>query len=234
MQLVANKEFVGAFLEEAAPPLRDIEIINCRFESCFTAPRLDFETPAVLSHIRIKSCSYQVCDLYTAFLDDVLIDEFTRSGRHPAFTCGSRFRHVTLKGRIGSPKVLPFPRLGYPEESGEETAIWKAKLARFYAEIDWALDIRHAEFTTFLSFPGVPADRVFFNPEHQVVVERERVLDPGFPYDMLHSLAQIVVDRLITDGFPDLVVAAGMGSKQYKPDLEALDLLRCSGATRPM
>jgi hypothetical protein len=106
--------------------------------------------------------------------EDVLVDGLSTSGVFQAWA--AVFKHVTLKGKID--RVM-FSRLfhpGYPE-SQFQFEVSRAN-ADFYSRVDWALDIRNAEFKDF-DCRGVPSRLVRRDPETQVLATRERVLSCG-------------------------------------------------------
>jgi hypothetical protein len=146
------------------------------------------------------------------------------------FMQGCRFKHVKFAGRIGSPLIRHLPDLEYPEDRIKS---WIATQQEFYRGVDWAVDITAAKFTTLVEFEGIPADLVIAEPGSYVRIKRARILSSSFQYDRLHSLSQIIVDGFMELGLPDLVVAAGLGGRDPRHELEALQLLRDSGAAPP-
>ena len=49
--------------------------------------------------------------------------------------------------------------------------------AAYYAQVDWALDLREAAFTDEVDLRGVPGRLVRRNPETQVLILREKVVE---------------------------------------------------------
>lgn len=107
-------------------------------------------------------------------LKDVVVDGWT-CGRELLYLEGTAFEHVTFKGRIGQgvfirgreimqPVLRPIddPLKVTPEEC-------HAYLDKFYAELDWAIDVSEAELVDF-TVRDFPAQLIRVNGIDQVVL----------------------------------------------------------------
>jgi len=100
-----------------------------------------------------------------AIFEDVTIDRLDTEGG-PVFIRGAAFKHVTLKGNIGS--IMIWAGATQMPVEHINRAVMKANLD-YYKNVDWALDIREVRAKE-LSVTSVPVDLVRYDPEHQAVV----------------------------------------------------------------
>jgi hypothetical protein len=147
------------------------------------------------------------------------------------------FRHVTLSGQIGSFRLNTVITSIVDDELREIQRTFDQSRREFYAETDWALDIRDAKFVTAFSLDGIPSRLVRRNSESQVVVTRERALDPAWRERLSPSntLWPYMVDQVLLGSDEDRVLVAPMGAPKKKRDalLRELDELRESGVVVP-
>lgn len=165
-----------------------VALSECTFQSCAirlplvdpTAPfhkqQYDLARRPVIRGVELRRCatiSSGGCTLEGAIVEDTLVEELKTDGL--VQTWATVFKHVTFKGKIGR---LMFSDLFTPLDpptSKFQQAIAKAN-ADYYAAVDWALDISQAEFQDF-DCRGVPSRLVRRNPETQMMLTRERVLE---------------------------------------------------------
>jgi hypothetical protein len=102
--------------------------------------------------------------------------------------------------------------------------------------VDWALDISEALFKEF-DMHGVPARLVRRDPATQVIVTREKALQPGWrsKLDPSNTFWPFVIDLFLQDGEPDIVLVAPKGKrkKDYLSLLDGLNDLRQAGVAEP-
>jgi hypothetical protein len=117
--------------------------------------------------VRMTRCKARYPLVGPAIFEDVTIDRLEIVD--PLFLRGAAFKHVTLKGNIGTIQMhceassMPVKRI--------DQAVMKANL-QYYKSVDWALDIREVR-AKGLSIRSVPVDLVRYDPEHQAVVRLE-------------------------------------------------------------
>jgi hypothetical protein len=100
--------------------------------------------------------------------------------------------------------------------------------AEFYRNVDWALDIREAEFVECDLRSPMPARLVRRDEETQVVVKRSKLLDGEWRKLDLPQWS-IALEWLLERGDPDVVLVAGKRSKNFKKELAELERLRDAG-----
>lgn len=154
---------------------QDLRFLDCSFQSCV----IGLDSKDLAKRVRIlnaefNKCSIAACSVRAAVVENTLVNGLKTSGLFQ--TWAAVFKHVTLKGKIDRVMFSPFFHPGYPESKFQQV-VAQAN-AEFYAGVDWALDIREAEFKDF-DCRGVPSRLVRRDPETQIMVTRERVLACG-------------------------------------------------------
>jgi hypothetical protein len=150
----------------------DLEFRRCTFVGSVLSVAKKPQWRSTVRNVRLLDCREMGCSLHAAIVEDVLVDGLRTSDPHVR---GAVFNHVTLRGRIGGFMISPLVTPERPE-SAEQRAFDTANAA-YYASVDWALDIREAEFTDEVDLRGVPGRLVRRDPETQVLVTREKALD---------------------------------------------------------
>lgn len=154
---------------------RDVRFDGCTFTSCSLGlSEHDLAKRPRVANAELRKCAVAACSVTATVFEDVLVDGLKTSGLFQ--TWAAVFKHVTLTGRVDRVMFSPFFHPGYPESKFQQV-VARAN-ADYYASVDWALDIREAEFLDF-DCRGVPSRLVRRDPETQVMVTRERVLACG-------------------------------------------------------
>jgi len=208
-----------------------------RYES-LRLERVNFDncsaTRCTFKQVEALACRLWSCTLHEPTLEDLLIRDvrMTVDGgpgkRDPFFIWGGVAKHVRLVGTIGG--LIwnqPYRWLTSGRDRGALNAV-----RRYYASVDWALDVTQAEFQSgpALRF-GPPGQLIRRDPVTQPLVTRHRALAIGWK-----SLGKEigawrgVLDDLITNDWPDSVVLipAGRG-RALREDLEGIERLRSIG-----
>jgi hypothetical protein len=144
---------------------------------------------------------------------------------------------VVLSGEIGKIKVNA---TADPSTHGNaKQKPFDDYRTKFYAGVEWALDISKARFKGF-DLEGVPAHLVRRDPESQVVVTRERALQVATPgwekqLDPAVKLWPFIINQFLGDGVPDIVLVAPLGAAKARRDplLKGLQELRRIGLAEP-
>ena len=94
---------------------------------------------------------------------------------------------------------------------------------RFYAGVEWTLDISEARFKEF-DVRGVPGRLIRRDPESQILVTRERALEMATPgwekkLDPSNKLWPFVINLFLSDGYADTVLVAPLGAAKAKRNL---------------
>jgi hypothetical protein len=200
--------------------LAGYELSGCEFAGSTLS---QFDDPELNLVVRDTTLTRSVCkqsSLSGVRLEDVLVDGVTMSGSLNLYGCA--FRHVTLRGRVGTWFVMP-PNPSLP---GEVRDAFTTAIQRYYEGVDWALDISEAEFTS-AELNYVPGGLVRRNPETQFLLRREIVgaVDPA----ELPSFASIAVSRFETTPLDCIVAVAPKRSKNFVEIRDHLQELRERG-----
>jgi hypothetical protein len=161
-----------------------------------------------------------------AILENVNVYNLRTKGLLQCF--GALFKGVSIAGNIGrvmiSPQVLP----SISSIATQDIFIKSAN--EFYSKIEWALDIRNANFLE-LDIRGIPADLIIRDRESQVVVRKHRVLDGSWrELDLSGTYWKAAIEMFINRPYDsDLVLVAPKRSKDFGSLLSGLKLLRDAG-----
>lgn len=228
MLTYSNQQFVDFRDWDSGALFADIEFVNCRFQSCRVSTTLDPALRSTVRNITFSDCSEDSCTIDCAIVEDVFIDGLRSTG-DLLQTFGAVFNHVTLRGRIGEVMIsneiigtVP----GTKEQRDQQRALFREANRKYYERVDWALDIREAEFESF-SIRGVPSELVRRDPETQVVVTKERAIEGQWrQLPLQRNLFAVSLDLLLKRGDESVVLVAPKRSKDFKPLLEDIALLR--------
>ncbi len=105
----------------------------------------------------------------------------------------------------------------------------------FYRNVDWALDVSRAEYME-LELHGVPAHLVRRDPNTQVVVKRERIIETQDEWEAMElggTPWQIALRSFLAVGFADQVLVAPKRGKDFAKWNEGLQRLRDAGIAEP-
>lgn len=230
MRRIYAQELSGYYDRDSGREFSDITFEACSFQSCGVSITLNPALRSVVRNVRILNCSQKSCVLHCAKLHDVIVDGLETSDA--LFCRGALFEHVTFKGRIGeiviSPKVSPaFATMTQQRDFDE-------KADEFYSNVDWALDIREAEFEICDINGGLPARLIRRDPETQVIVTRERVLSGQWrELDLADTYWPSSLESFLKSGDTAQVLVAPKRNKKFKKLLKGLQLLREAGFAEP-
>ena len=206
----------------------DLEFVQCKVDGGALGDRARRpEDRTVVRRVKATKCAVSV-SVGPVMLDDVEIADL-RTGS-ALWVKGAVFRHVTLSGKIGS-LVLTNHRWALPE--ADEQAAFDASAKDFYTTVDWALDISQAQFASLDWRLSIPARLVRRDPETQVVVKRERVLEEKWRKVPLHMIVAIALENFLQFGHPEMILAASKASKRFKEEMESIEALRQAGIIEP-
>ncbi len=139
------------------------------------------------------------------------------------FFFANQFERVTLRGRVGT--VILNPKHVSPEyERAYVDAIRAAE-----ADVEWTLDITEA--VGKVEVRGYAADRIRRDPETQVVVRRENLLDGRWrTFDWEGGTAfRVGLDLMVRAGWPDTVLTVDATRRNHRTQLSVLRRLRDEG-----
>jgi len=204
----------------------DLTIDRCNFDNCSIRD-------SRISRIHAHGNKCWSCDFHNIVIEDSVIDGLAatiESGggkRMPIYIWGGRFKHLVLRGRIGS-LLLNQPydwvhRKPWPKEGLDEHRT-------YYKDIDWALDISNAAFTSVPSLRfAPPVDLIRTNPAHQAVVTRRAASSDSWR-DLDIGVWSVVIEGMLRNPWPDgVVLAAAMGGREIDKELSGLKVLQEAG-----
>jgi hypothetical protein len=223
-------------LDDRNNPLsfRSEQFENCEFINCLLSYNHDNKRRSSIRGVHLKNCAVQNCSVGPAIFEDCTIENLRNTG-DLLIMWGPVFRHVTLSGPIGSFKVNETinPMNTKPEYQKPFDDFREA----FYRDTDWALDISAARFEDELDIRGIPARLFRRDPETQMVITRQRALQPGWTGKLSpdNTLWPFMIRLFLSDGDEDMVLAAPMGARKAERDnlLRGLKELRELGVAEP-
>ena len=232
-----QKRTFAALGEWSGRVIEDLAFVECVFHSCYLGVREMGHRP-VLRRLTLERCQllgHGGCTLKGAIVEDVLVKGLKTDGM--VQTWATVFKHVMFKGKIGR---LMFSELFTPCDpptSKFQQAIAKAN-AEYYATVDWALDIREAEFDDF-DCRGVPSRLVRRNPETQMMLTRQRVLEHrdsmGAGGEYWERLVKLFLQRADGYGGPmeDAICIVPRQGVDRKALIAGIEVLRKAGVAEP-
>lgn len=229
MRRLEGQEFVQWFDRDSAAIYSDLEFVKCRFESSGISITRNPQLRATVRNVRLIKCVERGCGIENAIFEDVSIDGLKTSGLLQ--TWAAVFKHVTFRGKIGRLMVSPFVAPGIATPA-QQRAFDEAN-ARYYTGVDWALDLREAEFEE-CDLRRVPAHLVRRDPETQVVVTREQAMRGEWrKLDLSKTYWASALEGFLIEGDPDIVLVAGKRQKKFRDLVDGLNKLRDAGVAEP-
>jgi len=223
-----SREFFG-LQDPGGVTFENLRLRGCTFVACNLSGTANPKMRSVVRNVLLESCTVHGGWIGPAVVEDSVIDTLAVIAG-PAEVSGTVFRHVALRGRIGS--LLFFDGRDVSVVDRESTAMWKANGA-YYEGVDWALDITRAEFEA-VRLQGIPARLIRRDSEDQVVVRREKVADGAWrQVDLRGTYWPTSLENLLAFGDQDMVLAAPRAHKDYKKLKAGLERLRNAGVAEP-
>lgn len=228
----ADQSFYSLFDRGTVGEISGIRCTNCEFSHCGLSITTDISRRTIVRNVELAGCRVNGCYVRTAILEDVEISDLRTNDL--LLLWGTLFRHVKLSGRIGRIKI------NIAVDSGDRSIATQSPFdefrARYYSLTDWALDIRYARFKEF-EFRGIPANLVRRDPESQVVITRDRALEPSWRdrISPTNKLWPFMIDLFLSDGDTDRVLVAPLDAPKRERDLllKQLEELRVAGVAAP-
>lgn len=229
MRIFEKREFAGVHDRDSGRTFSDTEFRLCSFQNSGISITLDPRLRSTVRGMRFIGCEQRGCSLWTAVIEDVLVDGFRTNGLFQ--TWGAVFKHVTLRGKIGRLMISPAVAPGSATQR-QQNAFDEANAA-YYAGVDWALDVSEAEFEE-VDIRRVPARLIRRDPKTQVVVTRERAMEGRWrELDLSKTDWAGWIDLFLRDGDPDLVLVAPKRDRKYRDLVDGLKALRDAGVAEP-
>jgi hypothetical protein len=232
MTVFYDRLFRKLFDQDSGAVFEDMQFTHCTFDNCALSLTRSPGLRSTVRNVKIINCWTVNSDIGPAVFEGVTVDGLDTNAL--LILWSPLFKHVTLRGKVGQIKVNSAAH--FSDKSVETQQPFDLARAKFYKGVDWALDISGAEFKEF-DMHGVPARLVRRDPATQVVVTRERALQPGWrdrlSADNTHW--PFVIDMFLADGEPDIVLVAPKGKRKrdFIRLLDGLNELRQMGVAEP-
>jgi len=174
--------------------------------------------PGIVRNVTAKKCTYKGTKPFHTILEDVTIEDLT-TGSATLAVSDCLFKHVTLKGKLDTLFIRGSDPLVDPK--------------KYYAEVDWALDIREAELRD-LDLRDVPPDLIRRDRDTQIVVWRKDAMTTDrwqeLPYRAWRgALKRLTGERIFREY---VVLVPAKRSKDYENQLASVRMLQKLGLAK--
>jgi hypothetical protein len=170
-----------------------------------------------------------------AIVEDVLVENFNTHGQLLQ-TWGAVFNRVVLRGKIDRlmlSNTILGDVLADKEHRERDIAQMRKANAEYYRKVEWALDIRAADFEE-LSVRGVPTHLIRRDPETQVVVIREKALEETWrDLDLSETLFKTWLGLFLEEDSPSTILVAPKRHPKFRRYLNDLRMLQKVGVAEP-
>jgi hypothetical protein len=209
--------------------ISDLELVHCTFRDCNLWTLEDPSRRAVVQNVRVESCQIlgENSKVRGAVIEDCVIDGLTSGGLMHMDGCV--FRHVTVRGRIGTLMLTNAPLVVAPEVKRQ----FVEANAEYYGSVDWALDIREAIFDEQMDLRGIPSALIRRDPRTQVVVTRKGIEEHPWVSSDLDSRVRSWISLMVRFGWTDGVFVVPAKHPRRQSMLDSLAKLRELGVAEP-
>lgn len=224
-----RQEFGDFHDRDSGRVFEGFEFRRCRFTGSALSITLDPRLRSTVRDVRLTNCEVAGCTLWSAVVEEATVDGLKTSGLLQ--TWAAVFRHVTLKGKVGRVMFSRSVWVGVATP-GQQRAFDEANDA-FYAAVDWALDIREADFAE-CELQGVPADLIRRDPANHFVVRREKAMEGRWRgLDLSGTHWATSIELFLARGDADVLLVAPKRHANYRRLLDGLNALRDAGVAEP-
>ena len=227
-EVIENQEIFGKF-DNGGALLRDLHVRGCSFFHCGLSITHDPDKRSHVQRVIIEDCNLRSCSIGSAIVEDSVI----RSVRSKSLIRaeGAVFKHVTFEGEFNEIGLIPaMPLLS---ETMHDVAAMRAASSAFYQHVDWAIDIRGANFRCF-DIAGIPARLIRRDPKTSCVIRREKVVDGRWRnLDLRNTHWPVAIGDLLESEDEDSVLVAGRRDRDFRALVAGIELLRQSGIAEP-
>ena len=195
-----------------AVPEERTRIINCSFESC-TFSGSTFQSKGLLQQVLLHNIAHVD---YMA-IGGVIFDRVTFKGRFDRWILDSDHRGMVVDFRA---------------VTDEECAALDGHAQAAYRTIEWALDISDAEFKECELRPSVPAHLVKRNPETQMLMRHDKVVNSRWQENpaLRGNRAEVFCRWVARTYQRDTIIVAPVRNKKLCAEyLEGMKILRGEG-----
>jgi hypothetical protein len=228
-KIISVQEFDSFYDRHSGRIFSNLEFRKCRFVSSVLSMTRDPRSRSTVRNVNLYQCEEIGCTLDAAIVEEVIVDGLKTSD---LFQCwGTVFNHTIIKGNIG--RIMISPLIATAMAKPKEQAAFDEANAKYYATVDWALDISEARFSE-CDIRRVPARLIRRDPDTQVVVTREKaLLGEWKKLDLSKTYWATTIQYLASHGDPDMVLVAPKRHSKYQEMLDGLKMLRDAGVAEP-
>jgi hypothetical protein len=229
IQVYERREF-ERFLDVGGQTYANIEFRHCKFISSRISITENPAFRSVVRNVKLIDCEVLGCALNTAVVEEVTVEGLKTNGLFQ--TWGAVFKHVTLKGKIG--RIMLSPAVATGTATPEEQQAFDKANGAYYANVDWALDIREADFQE-ADIRDIPASLILRDPKNHFVVKRKNAQEGTWEkLDLSGTYWATAIKFFLLDSkAPDIVLVAPKRHPKYIQLLEGLKRLRDAGVAEP-
>lgn len=225
IKVITEREFRSYYDRNSGKTYSDLEFRECHFVSCAISIARAPQHRSTIRNIRLIDCEQHGCALYSAIVEDVLVDGFKTNGLFQAW--GAVYKHVIIRGKIG--RVMATQYIISLRNKPKEQKEFDEANDHFYSNVDWALDIREAQFEE-AEFKGIPARLILRDPDTQFVLTREKALQGKWrEVDLSGTHWSTSIEMFLKRGDEDEVFVAPKRHPRYRSLLAGLWALRDAG-----
>ena len=202
-----------------------MEFHRCIFQSCGLSLTRESTNRTVARDIRLTECEVRNCVCGPVVVEGCVIDGLKTRNLFQLF--GAVFKHVIFRGKIGRVMFSPLIQPGIA--TAEEQRAFDSANEEYYKTVDWAIDIRHAQFQE-CDLRGVPARLVLRDENTQVLVRRVNAVDQRWrDLDLSGTDWPGILDVFLHRGDAEVILIAPTQAKNAKQLIAGLQLLREHG-----
>ena len=215
--------------------LENMKFEGCEFTGCIISMTTQIDRMTTVRNVTLDDCFANGCQTGPMILANVSINNLRTDDL--LIVWSPYFDRVTLSGEIGKMKIN---KTADPSTYNKPTQQpFEDFRAKFYAGVEWALDISQARFKEF-DVRGVPGHLIRRDPESQILITRERALQVATPgwearLDPSVNLWPFMINQFLSGSDRDTVLVAPLGAAKAKRDplLKGLQELRRIGLAEP-
>lgn len=203
--------------------VEDVKLVNCELIgealTTYGAPI----NRSTARNVQLRNCRVNSFFGIGAVFDEVNVDGL-RTSVMPAIFNACVFRHVVLRGEMG--RFLFNSNVCHDDDVRNNK--FRAANAKYYRDIDWALDISNAKAACIEIRGTIPAALIRRNPDEQFLMTREVAEGERWrEYEPFGSFEIAVSTFLCSDGNDNVFVAARR-SRHFKTELSFYQRLRAA------
>jgi hypothetical protein len=228
MTQFSNTTFEDRCLRPTDSVVQNVSFSKCSFDNCTVLGAEHPSQRVILRNIEIINSGQRASSIANAAIEDAVISGMGKEGRIPLFAWGAVFKHVTLRGKLSAMKLN---RWVAPVPPPSKQQRWDNANKAYYQCVDWALDLREAEFQGSLDLHCLPGSLIRRDPETQVLVKRSSLSDVDWrSLSWGKSSFDLAIQWFLDDGlYDDVVLIASKRTAYFKDDLQAIAMLRSEG-----